>query len=192
MVSTAHRRASYEDLLAAPPHTVAEILDGELVLSPRPGGPHTAAGSVLGGELGQPFNRGRGGPGGWIILYEPELHLGSDVIVPDLAGWRRTTMDCIPRTAHFEIRPDWICELLSASTERIDRARKLPIYAREQVDYAWLVNPIQQTLEVLRREGDNWLTLAVHQGDDKLRAEPFDAIELGLLWQDVEPAPPAG
>ncbi len=188
----AQRRATYEDVLAAPPHKVAEIIDGELHVSPRPGGPHTAAASALGALIEPPFKWGRGGPGGWIILDEPELHLGEEILVPDLGGWRRSTMERVPNAAFFEIRPDWVCEVLSPAGERIDRAKKLPIFARNNVDYAWLVNPIQRTLEVMRREGDRWLTLAVHQGDEMIRAEPFDEVELelGLLWADVDLEPP--
>src|SRR2546421_269636 len=116
----AKRGATYEDVLAAPPHKVAEIIDGELVLSPRPAGPHTAAATALGEELGPPFKRGKGGPGGWIILYEPELHLDRDVLVPDLGGWRRETMSAVANEPYFTIRPDWVCEVISPSTERFD------------------------------------------------------------------------
>ncbi len=191
MVSSARRRATYADVLAAPRHKVAEVLSGELVVSPRPAGPHAAAATALGEELGPPFKRGRGGPGGWIILDEPELHLGEDILVPDLAGWRRTTMGEIPAGPYFEIAPDWVCEVLSARSESTDRVVKLPIYARERVSFAWLVNPLLRTLEVLRREGTNWLTLGVYREDARVRAEPFDAIELELavLWADVARPP---
>lgn len=164
------------------------MLDGELHLSPRPAIPHAAATSVLGEELGPPFKRGRGGPGGWLILDEPELHLGDDILVPDLAGWRRSTMGRAPNAPFIDVAPDWVCEALSPSTEKTDRAIKLPIYARERVTHVWLVNSLQKTLEVLRREGDQWLTLAVHRDDERIRAEPFDAIELqlGVLWADVD------
>ncbi len=182
------RRATYADVLAAPEHLVAEILDGDLVLSPRPAKPHAAAASALGEELGPPFKRGRGGPGGWIILDEPELHLGGDVVVPDLAGWRRERLPTLTNDEpFFRIAPDWACEVLSPSTAATDRAQKLPIYARERVAHVWLIDPLQRTLEVLRREGEQWLIVAVHRGDARVRAEPFDAIELdvGVLWADV-------
>ena len=160
MTEPATRRATYEDVLAAPEHMVAELLAGELHLHPRPAGPHSAAASALGEELGPPFKRGKGGPGGWIILDEPELHLGGEVLVPDLAGWRRTTMDHVGNVPYFETRPDWVCEVLSPSTEKTDRAVKLPIYAREAVGHAWLVNPLVRTLEVLRLDQGLWVNAA--------------------------------
>jgi Uma2 family endonuclease len=183
----AKRRATYEDLLGAPDHLVAEIIDGELSLMPRPATPHAAAATALGEELGPPFKRGRGGPGGWILLDEPEIHLGPDVLVPDLAGWRRSRLPAIPNGPFLTLAPDWIGEVLSASTEATDRARKLPIYAREGVSHAWLVDPIIRTLEILRRDARGWTIVAVFEGDATVRAEPFDAIELdlGALWADV-------
>jgi Uma2 family endonuclease len=193
MGKAARKPATYDDVLNAPPHMVAEIIDDELILSPRPAGPHSSAESTLMGELGPPFARGRGGPGGWIILLEPELHLGKSVLVPDLAGWRRETMRAIARSpAYFTIRPDWVCEVLSPSTERIDRSAKIALYAAAGVSQAWLVNPLQHTLEVLRLSAETpgqWTSLAVFKDEDRVRAEPFDAIELELaaLWQDVEP-----
>jgi Uma2 family endonuclease len=191
MGDPAKRRASYEDVLRAPSNKVAEILDGELILSPRPAGPHAAAASALSEELGPPFKRGRGGPGGWIILYEPELHLDGNVAVPDLAGWRRETMAAIPNQAQFTVRPDWVCEVLSPSTERYDRADKIPLYARAGTRHAWLVNPLQHTLEVVRLSSDqpgHWLTVGLFRDEAKVRAEPFEAFELDLavLWQDVQ------
>jgi Uma2 family endonuclease len=182
------RRAGYADLLAAPPHQVAEVVDGELRLQPRPAGPHAAAASALGEELGPPFKRGKGGPGGWILLDEPELHLGEDVLVPDLAGWRRERLPAIPNQPYFTLSPDWVCEVLSPRTEKLDRADKLPIYAREQVAHVWLVDPLERTLEVLRRAGEGWLIVAIHRDDARVRAEPFAAFELDLeiLWADVE------
>ncbi len=181
------RWATYQDVLAAPAHRVAEIINGELFLAPRPAGPHTTVSSVLGSELGQPFHRGRGGPGGWIILDEPELHLEADILVPDLAGWRRERMPGVEVTPYFTLAPDWICEVLSPSTEKIDRALKMPAYAAAAVRHAWLIHPANRTLEVFRLHEGNWLIVAVHRDDQKVRAEPFDAIELDLavLWADI-------
>ena len=135
------RRATYQDVLAAPEHMIAQVIDGELVLMPRPSGPHAVAASLLAGELIPPFSRGKGGPGGWILLFEPELHLGEDILVPDLAGWRRERMPAVGDSAYFTLAPDWVCEVLSPRTSKLDRARKLPVYAREQVGHVWLVDP---------------------------------------------------
>jgi len=188
-VAEPKRRATYDDVLAAPEIKIAEIIDGELLLSPRPPHPHARASSMLGAELMGEFDREAGDPfrtGGWWILAEPELHFGDDVVVPDLAGWRR---ERAPRgdLPWFDIAPDWLCETLSPSTARIDRGRKLGIYARAGVEHVWLLDPIARTLEILRRGADGlYVIAAVHTGDDKPRAEPFDAIELDLarLWLD--------
>lgn len=163
---------------------VGEIVQGVLYASPRPASPHTAAASAVGEELGPPFKRGRGGPGGWIILDEPELHLGPDVIVPDLGGWRRQRMPEMPHVAAFDLAPDWACEVLSPSTARLDRGEKLPLYARERVGHVWLIDPLQQYLEVLRLDGETYRLAGTYFADAKVRAEPFDAIELELavLW----------
>lgn len=181
------RPATYADLEALPDVQVAEIVAGELHATPRPAPPHSVAGSILGGDLVPAYVRGRGGPGGWWVLFEPELHLGQDVLVPDFAGWRRSRMPRPPATAYFPLAPDWVCEILSPSTAQLDRARKLAIYAREQVAHAWLVDPLARTLEVLRLENGRWTILATHVNNDVVRAEPFDAIELELaaLWLDA-------
>ena len=127
--------------MAVPDHLVAEIIDGELYTSPRPSLPHADASSGLGGDLIGPFDRGRGGPGGWWILYEPELHLGPDIIVPDLAGWRRSRLPAVPREPYLTMAPDWVRETISPSTESLDRGKKLRVYAREGVGHLWLPNP---------------------------------------------------
>lgn len=181
------KRATYDDVLAAPENTVAEILDGELVLSPRPALPHAETVAALTTDLKGPFDRGRGGPGGWRILAEPELHLGEHVIVPDLAGWRRERLPSLPDRPWLELAPDWVCEVLSPSTERIDRGRKLRIYAEAGVSHAWLVNPIERTLEVLRLREGAWTIAAVLTGDAPVGVEPFDALPLPLadLWAEL-------
>src|SRR3954468_4688276 len=138
MAIPARRPATYEDLCALPDHVIGELIAGELIASPRPSIPHSRASSVLSDDLGGPFDRGRGGPGGWWILFEPELHLGADVLVPDLAGWRRERMPVLRNVAYFELAPDWVCEVVSPSTARVDRVRKVPIYAREGVSHLWL------------------------------------------------------
>ena len=190
-----HQPATYQDILALPDYVNGEIVDGELFVSPRPGPKHTVASSTLGIDLGGPFQRGRGGPGGWWILDEPELHLGGDVLVPDLAGWRRERMPHTPASAWFDLAPDWVCEVLSPSTAILDRTRKLPVYARERVSWLWLIDPRNRTLEVLRLEGESWLVAGSYGGDQKAHLPPFDAIELELeaLWdEESPPAAPEG
>ena len=175
---------------AAPPTMTAQILDGELHVLPRPARAHTNTASLIGGELHGPFRRGIGGPGGWVILYEPEIHLGPkpDKVVPDLAGWRGERMgdawDASDAPPYYDVSPDWICEILSPRTEALDRGRKMRIYRREAVGHAWLVNPITQTLEVYRLDSGQWVLLDTYEGDATVRAEPFEAIELSLsmLW----------
>lgn len=186
MKAPADKPATYADLLAVPDHLIAQIVDGELIASPRPATEHSRASSVLGSDLGGPFDRGRGGPGGWWILDEPELHLGMDILVPDLAGWRRSRVPQLKPGPFFEIAPDWVCEVLSPSTRGIDRVRKMPIYLREKVSHLWLIDPQAFTLEVFRADltQGHWVLWNTFAGDDKVRAEPFEAVELDLsgLW----------
>lgn len=174
----------YERFLAVPEHFVAEIIRGALVTQPRPAPRHARASSILGARLSGPFDLGEGGPGGWLIIDEPELHLGEHVLVPDLAGWRRGRMPTLPDAAYFEQSPDWVCEVLSPGTQALDRKDKMPIYAEYHVGHAWLVDPIAKMLEAYRLQEGKWLQLGVWAGDSRIRAEPFDAIELDLsvLW----------
>jgi Uma2 family endonuclease len=175
---------------AAPEEMVAEILDGELHVSPRPARPHTNAASRLGILLGSPFLFGRGGPGGWVILDEPELHLGSrpDKLVPDLAGWKRERLpDAVggeDAPAHYDLAPDWVCEVLSERTRRIDKGQKMRIYAREGVRHLWHVDPLARTLDIFRLQEGHWLLVDSFAGEEQVRAEPFEAIELelALVW----------
>ena len=177
---------------AAPEELVAEILDGELHLSPRPARPHTNAASRLGMLLGNPFMLGKGGPGGWVILDEPELHVGPrpDKLVPDLAGWRR---ERLPRAvggedapAHYDLAPDWACEVLSKSTRRIDQGPKMRICAREGVRHLWRVDPLTRTLDIFRLTEGQWLLVRSFSGEERVRAEPFEALELelALVWAE--------
>jgi Uma2 family endonuclease len=116
VVAKPDRPATYADLEALPANQIGEIVRGVLYANPRPATLHARASSSLGGELYGPFDRGRGGPGGWIFLDEPELHFGEDVVVPDLAGWRRERLPELPQTTFLTLPPDWLCEVLSAST----------------------------------------------------------------------------
>jgi Uma2 family endonuclease len=182
------RLPTYADIEALPEHLVGEILDGELVVSPRPALAHANAASALGMMLGMPYQLGVGGPGGWWILDEPELSLGVDrrfdPVVPDLAGWRVEIMPNVPLTAQAKVVPDWVCEVTSPSSIRHDRVLKLPFYARAGVRHAWLVDPLVKTLEVFRLVDGLWQVAASFGGDDVVRAEPFDGVDLPLkaLW----------
>jgi Uma2 family endonuclease len=181
--------AAFQD---APEELVAEILEGELFLSPRPARPHANVASNLGGILLPAFKFGRGGPGGWVILFEPELHLGSrpDKLVPDLAGWRRERLPHAvggkDAPAHYALAPDWVCEVLSKSTRRMDKVQKRRIYAREGVRHVWHVDPLARTLEVFRLTEGQWLLVHTFSGEERVRAEPFEAIELemALVWEE--------
>lgn len=182
--------ATYADLEALPENMVGEIIDGELIASPRPASPHAFAASVLLSILGGPFGRGRGGPGGWWILVEPELHLREDILVPDLAGWRRERMPTVENVPFFTLAPDWVCEIVSPGSASIDRVRKLRIYARSGIEWAWLLDPLEKSLEAYRLQGGHYtLLFAFDAQDARVLAPPFDAIELELqaLW--LPPAP---
>jgi Uma2 family endonuclease len=183
---TVRRPASYQDVLDAPPHMVAELIRGALHLHPRPASPHAYAGFSLGGELDGPFNKGRGGPGGWWIVFEPELHLGDDVLVPDLAGWRRERMPAYPNVAYFELAPDWVCEILSPGTRRTDLTDKREIYGAARVGHLWLVDPEARTLEAFALREGAWVLLAAVKDDDEVRIAPFEAVgfSLAALWPD--------
>ena len=168
---------------------VAEIIDGELIATPRPAAPHALAASMIGFALIGPFGGPpgtSGAPGGWWILDEPELHLGGDVVVPDLAGWRRERMPTIPDVAAFELAPDWACEVVSPSTGAIDRGRKMRVYLRERVGHLWLVDPIVRTIEVFRLEDGCWVVASTQAGPGPVRAEPFDAVALDVSrwWRE--------
>jgi Uma2 family endonuclease len=180
------RRATYDDVLAAPEWVVAEVVGGELRTSPRPSPRHAYAETQLATLLNNPFGRGSGGPGGWIVLAEPELHLEGDaaILVPDLAAWRRERLPALPEEAFMRLAPDWVCEILSPVSAAFDRERKLPIYARAGVPYAWLVDPILRTLEVLAGRAVGFEPVQAHRDAARVRAEPFAAVEIDLaeLW----------
>lgn len=179
--------ATHQDVLDAPPNTVAEIIAGELHLHPRPRPRHAVAASALGGKLMDPFQFGGSGPGGWWILDEPELHLGTDVIVPDLAGWRRERLPEIPDAAYFTLAPDWVCAVSSPSTRARHITDKRTIYRREAIGHLWEVDPDARTLEAFAREDGpegRWVLIAALHGDAEVRVPPFDAVgfDLGALW----------
>ncbi|MGH9456396.1 MAG: Uma2 family endonuclease [Thermoanaerobaculia bacterium] len=184
MTERAKHGASYDDVLAAPDDKIAEVVSGDLYLSPRPAIPHARVLSALGADLHDAFDRGRTGPGGWWILHEPELHLFGDVLVPDLAGWRHSTLPELPDAPAFTIRPDWVCEVLSPSTAQFDRTQKAPRYALAEVGYLWLVDLVAHRLEVYARSGSDWIRLESHAGDAIVSAAPFEAAAIALerIW----------
>ena len=199
-MNTARKFATYNDVLDAPPHLVAELIQGVLYTQPRPAPKHSLAIGGISDALRSPFGRGRSGPGGWIFLIEPELHLLGDVLVPDLAAWRRERMPKLPDTAYIDIAPDWICEVLpwqhaqhqqvlSPGNARFDRGVKMPRYASAGVRYAWLIDPSEQTLEVFilgqQQQPAKWVLQHTFAGSEAVFAEPFDALPfvLGDLWE---------
>jgi Uma2 family endonuclease len=194
MAQTAKRAATYEDLLSVPEPLVAEILFGELVTHPRPAAPHVITASALGHVLGSPFQAGIGGPGGWIFADKPELHLGEHVVVPDLAAWRIQRLSALPTTAWFGVAPDWVCELLSPSTERYDRGDKRLIYAEANVAHAWYVNPVLRMLEAYELREGKWVTLDVFFDDEEVKAPPFTEVSFSAnrLWPLDPPAEEQG
>lgn len=192
MPDAALRQATYEDLKAVPENMVAEILFGTLVTHPRPAPRHTTAASALGVELGNPFQRGRGGPGGWLILDEPELHLGPHVVVPDIAGWQRERLPALPDTAWIETPPDWACEVPSPSTERYDRGDKRRICATYGVAHLWLLDPVAKLLEVFALRDQLWVLFDSLADGADVKAPPFEAVPFPIanLWP-LDPPPPA-
>lgn len=176
----------YSRLEALPPNLVGEIINGQLHTHPRPAGPHAVAHSTLSMDIGSAYHLGRGGPGGWWIIIEPELHFVRDteVLVPDIAGWRRERMLKVPTDHRFMIIPDWICEILSPSTAKLDRVEKMPVYARYGVRYLWLVDPLAKTLEVFQLNDHRWTLLATYQDETEVCIAPFQEIIIALkqLW----------
>jgi Uma2 family endonuclease len=189
MTEPAPKPATYADIEALPPGMVGEIIDGTLVTHPRPVPRHATASSSLGMALGPRFQFGDGGPGGWIIVDEPELHLGPHVMVPDLAAWR---LDRFPAKeadqSYFTTPPDWICEILSPSTERYDRNEKRRIYATYKVPFLWLIDPrvrIMPALSPTMEDGTlaKWL---VKEGDTVSAGDILAEIETDKATMEFE------
>jgi Uma2 family endonuclease len=180
------RPATYQDVIDAPPNMVAEIASGRLHLHPRPASRHARASFRMAGQLDGPFQGDPGAPGGWHFAIEPELHFSDDVLVPDLAGWRRERMPNYPDAAFFTLAPDWVCEILSPSTRRFDLTEKRALYGLNGVAHLWLLDPDAHTLEAFTLAAGTW-TLAAAFGDgDDVRAAPFEtfAFPLAALWPD--------
>lgn len=189
MQEKVERRATYVDLEAVPPLLVAELIGGQLVTHPRPTGQHSHSHFRLGSVLGPPLDEAIDGPGGWRFLTEPELHLGDEVTVPELAGWR---VDRIPgppapdplSPVKIELVPDWVCEVLSPSTEKYDRHEKRDIYAAAGIGHLWLVDPRLSMVEAFVLRDGTWQLAGTFSGDGRVRIPPFEVIEfsLGRLW----------
>jgi Uma2 family endonuclease len=184
MAEVISKRATYADVEAAPEHVIAEILDGELVTQPRPTARHNAAATNLLLKLGGPFQARNGGQGGWILFFETEVKFGENLLVPDISGWRVERFTGYPETNYFTIRPDFVCEVLSASTEGRDRTVKRRIYADAGVPYLWLLDPRQQVLESFELVNGEWTLKGTWRSDENVRAVPFDSISFRLadLW----------
>lgn len=181
------RAATYKDLFEVPDHLIAEILEGDLWVSPHPAPRHSHTAVMLTVALVPPFQQGNGGPGGWQFLYEPELHLAGDVLVPDLAGWRCQRQVKLMERAHITAAPDWVCEIISKSTEKIDRGLKQRCYARHGVRYVWFADPVKQTLEVMKLAAGTWVRLLALKADAVAAAEPFEAVPFPLtqIWPEL-------
>jgi Uma2 family endonuclease len=188
MTKIVPKPATYADLEKVPPHLVAEIIHGVLETHPRPLPRHGLAANSLSDELTSPFQKGRGGPGGWIFITEPELHLGPHVLVPDLAGWRRDRMPSLPQRVGITISPDWVCEILSPSTAKLDREAKLPIYAEQGVNHVWLIEPDRRFLDAYCNVAGKWMLVGTATGDAKVSLPPFDAITFEM--SDLFPLDP--
>ncbi len=185
MPNLATKQATYQDIIDLPENIVGEIINGQLETHPRPAPKHAVASSSIGAELVAPFQKGRGGPGGWWILDEPECHLGSHVLVPDLAGWRKQRMPDLPETAWFDVVPDWVCEVLSPSSARVDRIVKMPLYAQLGVLHLWLIDPNLQTIEAFQLHDSHWLLIGAFANDQAVSIAPFaeHTFSLSDLWE---------
>ncbi len=186
MAEPAKKNATYDDLYGIPDTMIGEIIDGELHAMPRPSPKHAKVTSDLGAVITYSYRFGRGGPGGWIILDEPELQMAGHILVPDIAGWRKERFPSPLETNWIDVPPDWICEVLSPATVRLDKTRKMPIYAEHAVRHIWLINPMDKTLDVFRLTSGGWLLVNAYVENDKVGAEPFQEIEIDLadLWLD--------
>lgn len=184
MTHAGHIQTLYAAIEALPEGVVGEIINGQLYVQPRPAGPHALTTSRIGVYLGGPYDLGQGGPGGWWIIDEPEVHfvLNVELVVPDLAGWRRSRMPQVPNDQRFNVVPDWVCEVLSPSTASRDREVKMPLYARYGVPYAWIVDPIARRLEAFALDDGQWVEVASFGDGEPICAPPFDEVTLGSPW----------
>ncbi|MEF8794096.1 Uma2 family endonuclease [Thiohalorhabdus sp.] len=187
MAHPARPHTLYEAIEALPEGVTGEIIGGQMHTQPRPSGPHALAGSNLGIDLGNRYSRGHGGPGGWWIIDEPEVHFirDSEILIPDLAGWRRERMPALPQDQRFEVVPDWVCEILSPASASKAREVKIPVYARYRVAHAWLVDPREQSLEAYALQEGEWTLVGTYSGEDLVDTDPFPeaGFRVADLWR---------
>lgn len=180
--------ATYADIARLPEGENVEIIGGEIILSPRSRPAHGRVQAGLSWSIGGPFDF-RGDPGGWWIVVEAEVELGShDVYIPDLAGWQRTRVPRLPEERPVKIVPDWVCEVVSPSTGRLDRVRKAGGYLAAGVPFFWLVDIDARTIEVLANQGGAWLRLGAWGDGDTAGIPPFEAVEIevGALFPPID------
>jgi Uma2 family endonuclease len=192
MSEPAKKRSTYEDLYKIPENMTGEIVNGELIVTPRPSRKHVFTATALGTKVAAPYQFGEGGgPGGWIVLIDPEIALGEDILVPDLAGWREERFPELEEYNWISVAPDWICEILSPSTAKTDKTHKMPVYAQHGVAHLWLMDPSARTLDVFRLEAGRWMVIGLFAEDDKVRSEPFQDVEIELssLWLEKRRKP---
>ncbi len=192
MSELAKEKATYEDLYKIPDNQTGEIIDGQLIVTPRPSRKHVICATALGAAVTAPYQFGQGnGPGGWIFAIEPEIGLGEQIMVPDLAGWRRGRFPIEEDHNWISAVPDWVCEILSPGTFRTDKVKKMPIYAHHGVGHIWLVDPVAMTMDAFRLESGKWVLLGSFAENDKVRVEPFQQIQINLevLWLESLQSP---
>ena len=192
MAEPQRRLASWRDLEQAPEDTKAEVLGGELFLMTRPRPQHGRSQAVLSSHLTPPFDLKIGGPGGWWIVIEPDVAFGPhDIVSPDLAGWRRSTLPTLPDERPITLAPDWVCEILSPATARRDRLTKADLYLSGGVGYYWLIDTELRTLAALRADQGRWVRLGAWTDGHRAAIPPFEAIsfDVGSLFPPLPEAP---
>ena len=189
MAEPAKHQATYADIEALPEGVRGEIINGALYTHPRPSPRHSIVATSLSVELGIPFQKGNGGPGGWIFLFETEVKFGENLLVPDIAGWRKERFTKFPTTNWMTLRPDWVCEATSPSTALRDRHFKRDIYANAGVPHYWILDPRSRMLEVFELEKGKWNLFGTFSAGNDVAAPPFEShsFPLDILWPFPEP-----
>ena len=189
MAEPAKKIVTYADIEALPEGVRGEIINGALYTHPRPNNRHSMVATALGGELLTPFQKGRGGPGGWVFMFEPEVMFGENLLVPDIVGWRRERLTTYPTTNWIQVRPDWVCEATSPSTALRDRHFKREIYAHAGVPHYWIIDPRARILEVFQLENQKWTLFGTYSAGSDVAAPPFEAYSfpMDVLWPLGDP-----